>query len=70
MFDAYSLNPSKPNYEWAKYFAGKSDWSDAAVPELRSYVARRARDDMEVEESNQKVRELKAPPNLPKAPKG
>ena len=62
IFDAYEVNPSKPNFESARYFSGQGSISDAVSPELRSFVARRARDDAEVEKQRQKVRELRRPP--------
>lgn len=64
VFDAYELNPRRSNFEAAKYFSGMGSATDAVAPELRSFVARKARDDAEVEKQRQKVRELrgKAPP--------
>lgn len=64
VFDAYELNPQRPNYEAARYFSGMGTATDAVAPELRSCVAKRARDEAEVEKQRQKARELraKAPP--------
>ena len=49
--DAHSVNPQKPNYDSANLFAGSGQASDAVAPEMRSYVARRARDEAEIEKS-------------------
>lgn len=64
VFDAYELNPQRPNYEAARYFSGMGTATDAVAPELRSYVAKKARDEAELEKQRQKARELraKAPP--------
>ena len=58
--DAHAVNPQKPNYESASLFCGLPRPSDNVAPELRSYVARKARDEAEVEKQRQKVRELRA----------
>jgi len=64
IFDAYELNPAKPNFEAARYYSGMGVPTDAVAPQLRSFAANQARNDAEVEKQRQKVRELrgKAPP--------
>ena len=57
--DAHSINPQKPNYEVANLFTGQTRARDVVSPGLRSHVARRARDEAEVEKSRQKTRELR-----------
>ena len=59
IIDAYGVNPSKPNFESAKFFAGKGDWTDGVCPELRRHVAQRATAELEIEKSRQKTRELR-----------
>ena len=63
IFDAYDVNPAKPNFESAKLFSGMGAEMDPVAPELRSHVAKKARDEAEIEKQRQKARELrKAPP--------
>ena len=65
--DAHTVNPQKPNYESSTLFTGVLRAADGIAPELRNYVARRARDEAEVEKQRQKVRELKSgKPDTPK----
>jgi hypothetical protein len=59
IIDAYGVNPSKPNFESAKFFTGKGDWTDSVSPELRRHVAQRATAELEIEKSRQKTRELR-----------
>lgn len=59
IIDAYDVNPSKPCYDSARYYSGLASSADGVSPELRAYVARRARDDAEVEKQRQKARELR-----------
>ena len=56
--DAHSKNAQKPDYASAALFSGVSRPIDGISPELRNYVARKARDEAEVEKQRQKVREL------------
>ena len=53
------MNPQKPNYDSATLFAGTSRAADGVSPELKGFVARKARDEAEVEKARQKVRELR-----------
>eukprot|EP00959_Pyramimonas_sp_CCMP1952_P441213 9236780-Pyramimonas_sp.AAC.1 len=57
--DAYDTNPNKPSFENAKYFSGLKSLSDAVSPDLKSFAARKAKEDTEVEKQRQKVRELR-----------
>ena len=57
--DAYENNPSKPSFENAKYFSGLKSLSDAVSPDLKSFAARKAKEETEVEKQRQKVRELR-----------
>ena len=59
VLDAYSVNPSKPNYEAAGLFNPLGRGSDGAVAELRTFVAKKARGEAEVEKQRTKVRELR-----------
>lgn len=60
IFDAYEANPSKPNFDGSKFLAGTTQVTDAICPELRSFAARRAKDEAEVEKQRQKARELRS----------
>lgn len=59
IFDAYDANPAKPNFDGSKYLAGTSQVTDAIAPELRSFAARRAKDEAEVEKQRQRARDLR-----------
>ena len=57
--EAHAINPQKPCYDNASLFAGQGSSIDGVCPELKSFVARKAREDAEIEKSKAKVRELK-----------
>lgn len=61
IFDAFGHSATKPNFESARFFDGFGAATGAVSPELRSFAARRARDEGEIEESRQKARESKGP---------
>ena len=50
----------KPNFESAKYFTGQSAWSDVVSLELRTYAAKPAKEEFQIELARSKVRELRA----------
>ena len=56
---AYENNPSKPSFVNAKYFSGLKSLSDADCPDLKSFAARKAEEETEVEKRRQKARELR-----------
>ena len=77
--DAYT-NPSRPSWENAKIYAGQGGPDDVISPSFRSYAAKKNKDELELMQARQKVRELRnAPLNqadegdgtdaLPKQPK-
>ena len=59
IIDAYETNPKQPSFDHAKYFSGMPSSSDAVSPSLRSFAAKKARDEAEIEKQRQKVRELR-----------
>lgn len=79
--DAYS-HPNKPSWENAKIFSGQGTPEDIVSPTFRSYAARKNKDELELLQARQKVRELKGtqaveegdvidalPSKLPRGPK-
>ena len=62
--DAYS-HPSRPSWENAKIFAGQGSPEDIVSPSFRSYAAKRNKDELELLQARQKVRELRGSPALP-----
>ena len=57
--EAHAISPQKPCYDNASLFAGQGSSVDGVCPELKSFVARKAREDAEIEKSKAKVWELK-----------
>jgi len=57
--EAYS-NPSKPCWDAAKFFSGRSVAEDGIAPEMRRYIAKEARNDAEILLARSRGRELKA----------
>ena len=55
IIDAYKVNANKPNFESSKYYSGLIGMQDGVSPALRAHVARRVRDDAEVEKERQQV---------------
>lgn len=62
--DAYS-NPSRPSWENAKLFSGQGSPEDIVSPSFRTYAAKRNKDELELLQARQKVRELRASPAVP-----
>ena len=62
--DAYS-HPSRPSWENAKIFAGQGSPEDIVSPSFRSYAAKRNKDELELLQARQKVRELRGSPAIP-----
>lgn len=61
--DAYS-HPNRPSWENAKIFAGQGSPEDIASPSFRSYAAKRNKDELELLQARQKVRELRGSPAI------
>eukprot|EP00929_Paragymnodinium_shiwhaense_P055544 TRINITY_DN27826_c0_g1_i1.p1 TRINITY_DN27826_c0_g1~~TRINITY_DN27826_c0_g1_i1.p1 ORF type:complete len:463 (+),score=96.94 TRINITY_DN27826_c0_g1_i1:88-1476(+) len=59
ILEAYEVNPTRPNWDNARYFSGLGSSVDGIVPSLKTYVAKKAKEDADVEKARQKVRELK-----------
>ena len=60
IIDAHSGPPGiKPSWEAARLFAGQEAPDDAVDPALRAYVARKAKDEAEVEHSRHRARQLR-----------
>ena len=59
--DAYS-NPSRPSWENAKIYAGQGGPDDIISPSFRTYAAKRNKDELELLQARQKVRELRNSP--------
>ena len=62
--DAYS-HPNRPSWENAKIFAGQGSPEDIVSPTFRSYAAKRNKDELELLQARQKVRELRGSPAIP-----
>lgn len=62
--DAYS-NPARPSWENAKLFSGQGSPEDIVSPSFRTYAAKRNKDELELLQARQKVRELRASPAVP-----
>ena len=58
MTDALQV-PMRPNWEAAKYFAGLPSADDVVSPSLRTYVARKAKDESEIFNARSRARELR-----------
>ena len=56
--DAYS-NPSRPSWENAKIFAGQGTPEDIVSPTFRNYATKRNKEELELLQARQKVRELR-----------
>ena len=56
--DAYA-DPSKPSWENAKLFTGQGSPEDLVSPTFRSYATKKNRDELELLQARQKVRELR-----------
>ena len=59
--DAYT-NPARPSWENAKLFAGLGTPEDIVSPTFRTYAARKNKDELELLQARQKVRELRGSP--------
>ncbi len=59
--DAYT-NPSRPSWENAKIFAGQGSPEDIVSPVFRTYAAKKNKDELELLQARQKVRELRSSP--------
>ena len=59
--DAYT-NPNKPSWENAKLFTGQGSVDDIVAPSFRSYAVRKNKDELELLQARQKVRELRGSP--------
>jgi hypothetical protein len=58
--DAYS-NPGRIDFTQARLFVGTSSLEDAIDPALRNYVARRSKDEAEIQNAREKARALAGP---------
>ena len=56
--DAYAGDPSRPSWANARLYSGVGQAEDLVAPELRHYVARRAKEESDVESMRQRVRGL------------
>ncbi|CAK8988362.1 unnamed protein product, partial [Durusdinium trenchii] len=61
--DAYS-NPSRPSWENAKIFAGQGTPEDIVSPTFRNYATRKNKEELELLQARQKVRELRGAPAI------
>lgn len=59
--DAY-MNPSKPSWENAKLFTGQASPEDIVSPVFRTYAVKRNKEELELLQARQKVRELRGAP--------
>ena len=59
--DAY-MNPSKPSWENAKIFTGQSSPEDIVSPVFKTYAVKRNKEELELLQARQKVRELRGAP--------
>ena len=59
--DAYT-NPNRPSWENAKIFAGQGSPEDIVSPTFRTYAAKKNKDELELLQARQKVRELRGSP--------
>lgn len=59
--DAYT-NPSKPSWENAKIFTGQGTPEDIVSPSFRTYAVKRNKEELELLQARQKVRELRGAP--------
>ena len=66
--DAYS-NPGRIDFTQARHFVGTSSLEDAVDPALRNYVARKSKDEAEIQNARDKARALAATPS-PSGPSG
>ena len=60
--DAYT-NPMKPSWENAKVFTGQGSPEDIVSPTFRTYAVKKQRDELELLQARQKVRELRGSPS-------
>ena len=58
ILDAYA-NPAKPSWENAKIFTGQGTPEDIVSPTFRSYATKKNKDELELLQARQKVRELR-----------
>ena len=63
ILEAHSRNPGSPDYDGSEYFEGLEKKKFGVAPSLREHVARRMRDDAEIEKQKTKARELRSTPN-------
>ena len=61
--DAYT-NPNKPSWENAKIFTGQGTADDVVSPTFRTYAVRKNKDELELLQARQKVRELRGSPAI------
>ena len=59
--DAY-MNPAKPSWENAKIFTGQSSPEDIVSPVFKTYAVKRNKEELELLQARQKVRELRGAP--------
>lgn len=62
ILDAHSSDSQKPNYEGSIYYSGLEHQRFGIMPDLSAHVARRMKEDVQVEIQRGKARELKAAP--------
>ena len=56
--DAYN-NPSRPSWENAKIFSGQGTPDDIVSPTFRTYATKKNKEELELMQARQKVRELR-----------
>ena len=62
--DAYST-PGRIDFTQARHFVGSGSLEDAIDPALRNYVARKSKDEAEIQNARDKARSLAAAPSVP-----
>jgi hypothetical protein len=62
ILDAHSTDAQKPNYEGSIYYSGLEHQRFGIMPDLSAHVARRMKEDVQIEVQRGKARELKAAP--------
>ena len=64
MVEAYSINPARPSWENAKVWTGRGDPDDCCDPAFKVYAARKNREEVELVQARQKVRDLRGAPDV------
>ena len=61
MVEAYT-NPNRPSWEHAKVFQGQGSPEDIVSPVFRTYAVKKNKEELELLQARQKVRELRGSP--------